>query len=316
MRQSGMTAIRRYSEIILGGNIFGWTVDESQSLKLLDYAFDHGLTSLDTADMYQTWVTGHKGGESEEIIGKWLHSKKDQRENIQIITKVGAPLSESKKGLSAKYIKQAAEASLKRLQTEYIDLYFSHYADPLIEPEETLRAYEDLLKEGKIRAIGASNFSPEQLEASLLASQQSNLPHYEYFQPGYNLVNRQTFEQQYLPLCEKFDLKVMTYYSLAAGFLTGKYRKLEQIEKSARKGMIMKYLNENSLNVLNVLDELAEKYHAQLSEISLAWLISKSFVMAPIASATTTAQMDSLLSAAKLQLSAEDLQRLNSVSSW
>lgn len=311
-----MTVSSGYSEIILGGNIFGWTVNESQSLKLLDYAFDHGLTSLDTADMYQTWVNGHKGGESEAIIGKWLHSKKDQREKIQIITKVGAPLSESKKGLSAQYIKQAAEASLKRLQTEYIDLYFSHYADPLIEPEETLRAYEDLLKEGKIRAIGASNFSPEQLEASLIASKNSNLPHYEYFQPGYNLVNRQTFEQQYLPLCEKYDLKVMTYYSLAAGFLTGKYRKLEQIKQSARKGMIIKYLNEHSLTVLQTLDELSIKYNAQISEIALAWLISKSVVLAPIASATTTTQMDSLFRATELKLTTEDLDSLNQISSW
>lgn len=311
-----MTANCGFSKIILGGNIFGWTVDEAQSLKLLDYAFDQGISSIDTADMYQTWVTGHQGGESELIMGKWLNRKKSQREQIQIITKVGAPLSESKKGLSAKYIKQAAEDSLQRLQTDYIDLYFSHYADPLIAPEETLRAYEDLLKEGKIRAIGASNFSPEQLEESLLASLQANLPRYEYFQPGYNLVNRHTFEMHYLPLCKKYNLNVMTYYSLAAGFLTGKYRKLEQIEQSARKGMIMKYLNENSLNVLHALDKLSEQYNAQLSEIALAWLMSKSFVTAPIASGTTKEQIDSLVLATQLQLTADDIQYLDRISIW
>lgn len=311
-----MTAGNGFSKIILGGNIFGWTVDEATSIKLLDYAFEHGICSIDTADMYQTWVTGHQGGESEAIMGKWLQSKKSQREHIQIITKVGAPLSETKKGLSAKYIKQAAEDSLQRLQTEYIDLYFSHYADPLTAPEETLRAYEDLLKEGKIRAIGASNFSSDQLEESLLESQRSNLPCYEYFQPGYNLVNRQSFEQQYLPLCEKYNLKVMTYYSLAAGFLTGKYRELEQIEKSVRKGMIMKYLNENSLNILNTLDELSEKYNTQMSEIALAWLMSKNFVTAPIASATTTSQIDSLLRATELKLESDDLQHLDRISIW
>lgn len=311
-----MTVNKDYSKIILGGNVFGWTVDQAKSLQLLDYALEHGIHSIDTADMYQTWVTGHRGGESEAIIGEWLKGKKSQRNQIQIITKVGAPLSDTEHGLSAKYIKQAAEASLRRLKTDYIDLYFSHYADPKTAPEETLRAYEDLLTQGKIRAIGASNFSPEQLEQSLLASHQSNLPQYEYFQPGYNLVNRQTFEHQYQPICEKHNLKVMTYYSLAAGFLTGKYRKLEQIEQSARKGMILKYLNENSLNVLKALDILAEKYGAQLSEISLAWLMSKPIVTAPIASATSEIQIDSLLNATQLQLADEDVLYLDRISFW
>ena len=300
-----------FSKIIFGGNVFGWTVDEQQSKQLLSYAFEKGISSIDTSDMYQTWVPGHKGGESETIIGKWLKENPLKRDQVQIITKVGAPLSTDKKGLSKQYIKQAIEDSLQRLNTEYVDAYLSHYPDPACPIEETLRAYEELLNEGKVRHIGASNHTPDELEAAIITAQDKGLPAYEIYQPGYNLADRSNYEENYLALCQKYRLKVITYYSLAAGFLSGKYRSLDEIEHSKRKGMLQKYFTPEGLNILKTLDQMTEKYQATHSELSLSWLLDQPSILAPIASATTLQQIDALAKAASIKLSAEDLELLN-----
>ncbi|RZG44720.1 aldo/keto reductase [Acinetobacter wuhouensis] len=305
-----------FSKIIFGGNVFGWTIDLEKSMALLDYALEHGISSIDTADMYSTWVEGHHGGESESVIGEWLKRTPSNREKITLITKVGAPLSETQKGLSKKYIKQAIEASLKRLNTDYLDVYLSHYPDPETPIEETLSTYAELLAEGKIRKIGASNYSSQQLTEALTVSQTLGLPKYEIFQPGYSLVERQEYETQYRPICEEYQLQVITYFSLAAGFLSGKYRNISQLEGSARKRQLEKYFSEQGLNILNTMDELKDKYQAELSEIALAWTIAQPTITAPIASATTIQQLSSLVKAMTLKLDTADIQQLSLVSQY
>ncbi|MPW44934.1 aldo/keto reductase [Acinetobacter guerrae] len=305
-----------FSKIIFGGNIFGWTVGQQQSFKLLDYALDHGINTIDTADMYSTWVEGHQGGESETVIGQWLQQTPSHRDKITLITKVGAPLTEDKKGLSKKYIKQAVEASLMRLNTDYLDVYLSHYPDENTRIEETLSAYADLIAEGKVIKIGASNYSGEQLQQALAISASQGLPKYEIFQPGYSLVEREQYETEYLPTCEANHLKVITYFSLAAGFLSGKYRHLEQLKQSARKRQLERYFNERGLNILNTMDQLKEKYQAELSEIALAWTMAQPRITAPIASATSTAQLDSFVKAMTLQLDSADIKWLSQVSQY
>ncbi|MBJ9984924.1 aldo/keto reductase [Acinetobacter sp. S40] len=306
----------QFSKIIFGGNVFGWTVDQQQSFKLLDYALEHGINTIDTADMYSTWVEGHQGGESETVIGQWLQQTPSNRDKITLITKVGAPLTEEKKGLSKKYIKQAVEASLKRLNTDYLDVYLSHYPDENTPIEETLSAYADLIAEGKVLKIGASNYSGEQLQQALSVSTAQGLPKYEIFQPGYSLVEREQYETEYLAICEANQLNVITYFSLAAGFLSGKYRHLEQLEHSARKRQLERYFNNRGLNILTTMDQLKEKYQAELSEIALAWTIAQPTITAPIASATSTAQLDSFVNAMKLQLDSADIEWLTQVSQY
>ncbi|WOE32239.1 MULTISPECIES: aldo/keto reductase [unclassified Acinetobacter] len=305
-----------FSKVIFGANVFGWTVDLEKSMSLLDYALAHGISSIDTADMYSNWVTGHRGGESETVIGEWLKRRPSNREKITIISKVGAPLSETEKGLSKKYIKQAIEASLKRLNIDYLDVYLSHYPDPATPIEETLMAYADLIQEGKILKIGASNYSPQQLEHALAVSQTQNLPKYEIFQPNYSLIKRQEYEIEYRPICEKNQLKVITYFSLAAGFLSGKYRDISQLEGSARKRQLEHYFSEQGLNILRSMDELKDKYQAELSEIALAWTIAQPSITAPIASATSIQQLSSLVKAMTLQLDIADIERLSQVSHY
>lgn len=305
-----------FSKIIFGGNVFGWTVNLEQSLSLLDYALEHGIHTIDTADMYSTWVEGHVGGESETVIGEWLKRRPSNREQTILITKVGAPLGDHKKGLSKRYIKQAVEASLKRLNTDYIDVYLSHYPDPETPIEETLTAYADLIREGKVLKIGASNYSTQQLEEALHVSQTHGLPKYEIFQPGYSLVERRQYETEYQPICEKHHLSVITYFSLAAGFLSGKYRDISQLESSARKRQLEQYFSEQGLNILKTMDELKDKYQAELAEIALAWIIAQNSIAAPIASATSLTQLDSLIKAMSLKLQTEDVTLLNKVSQY
>lgn len=311
-----MTKDVNFSKIIFGANIFGWTVDTAQSMFLLDYSLEHGINTIDTADMYSTWVEGHKGGESEAIIGEWLKRTPSNREKITLITKVGAPLSNDKKGLSKKYIKQAIEDSLKRLNTEYLDVYMSHYPDESTPIEETLGAYAELIQEGKIIKLGASNYSGRQLQQALNVSSAKGLPKYEIFEPGYSLVEREQYETEYKNICVNNDLQVITFFSLAAGFLSGKYRELSQLEGSARKRQLEKYFNDRGLDILKAMDQLKEKYHAELSEIALAWTIAQPSITAPIASATSTAQIDSLLNAMQLKMDESDLAFLTKVSQY
>ena len=296
------------SPFALGGNVFGWTVDESGSFQILDEFAGSGFNLIDTADVYSTWVRGHSGGESESIIGRWLKSR-NNRKNLVICTKVGKPMGPGKTGLSAKYIRQAVEDSLRRLQTDYIDLYQSHDDDPKTPMEETLSTYTELIREGKIRAVGASNFVADRLARSLSVSKAHNYARYESLQPAYNLYDR-SIEKDLQPLCEKEGIGIISYYALASGFLTGKYRTEADLNKSVRGKGIAKYLDVKGMNILALLDKLAEKYSSTPSTIALAWLMTRPAVVAPIASATNTDQLKDLLKSVEIRLDAEDLNLL------
>lgn len=300
--------------LVLGGNVFGWTVDKETSFALLDGFADAGFNTIDTADMYSAWVPGNQGGESEAIIGEWLNKDRSRREKMIIITKVGAPLGEVRTGLSEKHILNAAEASLRRLRTDYIDVYFSHFPDDQTPQEETLRAYEKLIQQGKVRVIGASNYSVEQLKEAFRVSADANLPRYEVLQPEYNLYDRASYEGELRDLALKEGLGVITYYSLASGFLTGKYRGKEDLGKSVRGGGVEKYLDARGLRILDALDKVAEAQNAQLAEVALAWIIAREGVTAPIASATSMEQLQSLIRSAHLKLSSENMTVLNEAS--
>lgn len=298
-----------------GGNVFGWTTDEAMSFRLLDQFVDAGFDFIDTADVYSAWVPGHKGGESEEVLGRWFR-KSGKRDKIVLATKVGAPMSPEKKGLKAAYIAQAVEDSLRRLQTDRIDLYQSHYDDPTTPVEETLRAYDKLVKAGKVRIIGASNFTPARLKESLDFSAKNNLPRYETLQPEYNLVERPKFEGELQDLCVKEEVGVIPYFSLAAGFLTGKYRNEQDLSKSVRGPRTAgKYLQSaHGPKVLAALDKVATAHKATCAQVALAWLMSRKGLTAPIASATTPEQLNELLGAVKLSLSATDIAELDAAS--
>lgn len=300
--------------LVFGGNVFGWTADQATSFALLDRFVDAGLNAVDTADVYSRWAPGNHGGESETIIGNWLKATPSRRDQLVLITKVGAPFAPDKKGLSAKYILAAAEDSLRRLQTDHIDLYLSHYADPGTPIEETLRAYETLIQQGKVRAIGSSNYDVAQLRAALDASAQKNLPRYEVHQPEYNLYDRAGFEAGLRDLCLEQGVGVITYYSLASGFLSGKYRSQADLQKSVRGTSIGKYLDARGMRILAALDAVAAARQATPAEVSLAWLIACNGVTAPIASATSIQQVDSLIRATRLALSAEEIQLLDQAS--
>lgn len=302
------------SPIVLGGNVFGWTLDEAQSRRLLDASLDAGLTSIDTADLYSAWASGNSGGESECIIGNWLASRSGERDRITLFTKVGAELSPTRKGLSRHWISQAVEDSLRRLRTDYIDLYFSHYPDPETPHEETLRAYEELIRAGKVRAIGASNFSSEQLRAARASADQAGLPAYSALQVEYNLYDRARCEADDLPLAAEQGCVVTTYFSLASGFLTGKYRRLADLGDSARREDLEKYFDDRGMRILAALDAEAERLDAAPGEVALAWLRHQPGVTAPIASATSEAQLASLVRASRLTLDAEGLARLDAAS--
>lgn len=300
--------------LVFGTNVFGWTTDEAMTFRLLDYFTEQGFNAIDTADVYSKWVPGHVGGESEVAIGKWL-KQSGKRDQIILATKVGAELAVDKKGLSKKYILKAAEASLKRLNTEYIDLYQSHYDDLETPVEETLEAYDSLIKAGKVRIIGASNFSVDRLKESLQIGRENNLPLYQTFQPEYNLYDRLDFEKHIRPVTLENNLSVISYFSLASGFLTGKYRNLADVKESKRAGFVEKYLTDRGLNLLKALDEVSAKHQTGLGTIALAWVIQQPGITAPIASATNLDQLADLIKATAITLDPQDISLLSSASS-
>ncbi len=310
LRRLGKTGLS-VAPIVFGGNVFGWTADEKTSFDILDAFFDAGFNTIDTADVYSAWVPGNKGGDSEEIIGKWLKQNKIARDKAVIITKVGSEMDPGKKGLKEQYILQAVEASLKRLQTDYIDLYLSHWPDAETPYEETLGAFAKLKQQGKIRAIGCSNLDASQLQSSFDAAEKAGLPRYDVIQPEYNLYDRAPFEGPLADLCVKEDIGVITYFSLAAGFLSGKYRSKADTEGKARGGKAAGYLDDKGLKILAALDTVAAETGAKPAEIALAWLLRKKGVTAPIASATSLSQLDSLTKSATLALSDEAMALLD-----
>ncbi len=310
LRRLGKTGLS-VAPIVFGGNVFGWTADEKTSFNILDAFFDAGFNTIDTADVYSAWVPGNKGGDSEEIIGKWLKQNKVARDKAVIITKVGSEMGPGKKGLKEQYILEAVEASLKRLQTDYIDLYLSHWPDAETPYEETLGAFAKLKQQGKIRAIGCSNLDATQLQASFDAAEKAGLPRYDVIQPEYNLYDRAPFEGPLADLCVKEDIGVITYFSLAAGFLSGKYRSKADTEGKARGGKAAGYLDDKGLKILAAFDTVATETGAKPAEIALAWLLRKKGVTAPIASATSLSQLDSLTKSATLALSDEAMALLD-----
>jgi aryl-alcohol dehydrogenase-like predicted oxidoreductase len=299
--------------VMFGGNVFGWTADVAMSFKLLDALMEAGLNAIDTADVYSRWLPGHTGGESEAIIGTWLKERRN-RDKVIIATKVGMDLGPGKSGLSKARIKYAVEVSLIRLQTDYIDLYQAHKDDEATPLEETLSAFGNLIKEGKVRAIGASNYTAPRLKEALETSARLGLPRYESLQPHYNLVERATFEDELGPLCLEENIGVINYYALAAGFLTGKYRSEADFANKARGGAVKTYLNPKGLGVLAALDEEAARLQASPAQLALAWLIARPEVTAPIASATNLAQLEELVKASVLKLDAQAIAALDKAS--
>lgn len=301
------------SPLAFGGNVFGWTVDELTSFKLLDAFVSSGFNFIDTADVYSKWAPGNKGGESEIILGKWL-KRSGNRKKVIIATKVGMEMGPNKKGLSRGYILRAVEDSLRRLQTDYIDLYQAHTDDPETPLEETLEAFAQLIKLGKVRAIGASNYSAQRLSHALQVSEQHGYPSYQNLQPLYNLYDRADYETRLERLCREKGLGVIPYFSLASGFLTGKYRSKDDLSKSPRGQLVKKYLNERGFQILHALDRVAEQLNSTPAIVSLAWLISRPSVTAPIASATNIEQLNGLIEATKLSLDHSQVELLNQAS--
>lgn len=296
-----------------GGNVFGWSADENTSFQLLDAFTDNGFNLIDTADVYSRWVPGNKGGESETIIGKWL-KQSGRRSEVLIATKVGADMGEGVNTSSA-YIIKSVEASLQRLQTDYIDLYQTHYDNTDTPVEETLEAYATLIKAGKVRAVGASNMTAARLEESLKAGGHNGMARYDTFQPEYNLYDRAGFEKTYMPLCEQYGLGVISYYSLASGFLSGKYRSEADIAKSKARGQkALSYLNDRGLRILAALDAVAARYDSTTAGVSLAWLLTRPTIAAPIASATSVAQLQDIIKGVRLKLDADAVNMLNEAS--
>jgi aryl-alcohol dehydrogenase-like predicted oxidoreductase len=311
-RKLGNTGLE-ISSLALGGNVFGWTIDEPMSFRIFDAFIAAGFNFIDTADMYSKWVPGNKGGESETIIGNWL-KKSGKRSEVVLATKVGMEMGPDEKGLSAAYIFQALENSLKRLQTDHIDLYQAHKDDRDTPLEETLEALGKLIKEGKVIAIGASNYSGPRLSQALEVSKKHGLPAYQTLQPEYNLYDRADYEKNLEPICVANGLGVISYFSLASGFLSGKYRSEADLSKSQRGGGVKKYLNERGLRILKALDEIARKYNSTPARVALAWLIARPSITAPIASATTLEQLKDLIEATKLQLDQTSIEMLSKAS--
>ncbi|MCD2184132.1 aldo/keto reductase [Rhizobium sp. GN54] len=297
--------------LVFGGNVFGWTADEKTSFALLDAFTDAGFNAIDTADVYSSWVPGNKGGESETIIGNWLRQSGRARDSVVLITKVGSDMGQGHRDLSRKWIMEAVEASLKRLKTDHIDLYLSHWPDDRTPYEETLEAHAALVKAGKVRAFGASNLDAAQLQASSAAADGAGLPRYAALQPEYNLYDRDGFEGPLAELCARENIGVITYFSLAHGFLSGKYRSVADTEGAARGGSVAGYLDAKGLRILAALDKVSAETGAKPAEIALAWLMAKPAVTAPIASATNLDQLKSLAKSASLTLSADHMAALD-----
>jgi aryl-alcohol dehydrogenase-like predicted oxidoreductase len=297
----------------LGGNVFGWTADEATSFAILDRFVERGFDFIDTADVYSRWAPGHVGGESETVIGRWLAARPGVRERIVLATKVGMDLGDAGKGLSAQHIERACEASLRRLRTDRIDLYQSHLDDASVPLEETLRAHDRLIGAGKVRVIGASNYSAARLADALRVSAAAGLPRYECLQPDYSLAER-GYEAELEPLCRAEQIGVIGYFSLAAGFLTGKYRSAQDAAGRPRENRVGKYLNPRGLALLEILDGVAKGHGASPAQVALAWIMARPGITAPIASATSVAQLDELLGAADLTLTGEAVARLDEAS--
>ena len=303
--------------LAFGANVFGWTVDEPTALRLLDTFVDHGFNLVDTADVYSKWAPGNSGGESETVIGHWLAQGAGRRDKVVLATKVGMEMPGGRKGLSRAYIAQAAEESLRRLKTDHIDLYQAHAEDPLTPIDETLEAFSRLARDGKVRAIGASNYSAESLDKAEQAAKSAGVPRYETLQPGYNLYSRQDYEQNLAPTAQRLGLGVIPYYGLAAGFLTGKYRTEADLAQSQRgAGIKARYMNERGMRILDALDRAAKSKKAKCSQVALAWLMSRPTITAPIASATTIAQLRELMAAAELSLDEATLAPLDEASAY
>lgn len=298
--------------IMLGANVYGWTLGEAESLRQLDSAHDAGLTFIDTADVYSRWVPGHTGGESERIIGKWLAAS-GKRANVVVATKVGMDMGEGRQGLNPAYIEEAVEASLRRLQTDYIDLYQSHRDDETVPLEDTLGAYQKLIDQGKVRYIGASNYTGARLREAMETSARTGLVAYSTLQPHYNLVERAGYESDLAPVVAEYGLAVVPYFSLAAGFLTGKYRTPEDAAHKPRGTAVGKYINERGLRVVAALEAVAARLNSSMAAVALAWLIAKPGIT-PIASATSDAQLKELVAAATLTLDAAAIAQLNQAS--
>jgi len=301
--------------VAFGGNVFGWTIGEQQSFEILDAFIAAGFNFIDTADVYAYWKEGNTGGESETIIGRWMASR-GNRDKIILATKVGSGNREHGKDISGSYIIKTVEESLARLKTDYIDLYQTHWDVEDTPVEETLAAYQQLIEQGKVRYIGASNLSPARLEESLKASEREGLPRYETFQPHYNLYEREVFEKELEQICLDHELGVINYWALAAGFLTGKYRSEQDLAQSPRGEGVRQYLDERGFRILKALDEVAARQESVPATVALAWLLARPSVTAPIASATSLRQLDTLIKAPELSLSPDDLSLLDQASAW
>ncbi len=301
--------------IVFGGNVFGWTLNEKESFEILDAVVDLGINTIDTADVYSRWAEGNSGGESETIIGKWMKAR-GNRDRVNIITKVGGNLGQGQRDISKSYILREVEESLRRLQVDEIDLYFTHWDDEKTPVEETLGAYQKLMKAGKVRNIGASNMSAVRLKESLEASAKNGLPRYEVFQPGYNLYDREKFEKGVQPICEKNGLGVISYYALASGFLTGKYRSEEDFSKSERGSGVKKYLDERGKKILKALDQISLTRAISQAGVALAWLIQNPKVTAPIASATSKSQLKAFTEAMQTELTDGEVSLLTKASEY
>ncbi len=313
-RQLGNTGIE-IVPLVFGGNVFGWTADEETSFALLDSWVDHGFNGIDTANVYSTWVLGHQGGESEAILGKWI-ARSGKRDKVIIATKVGMEMPGEGKGLKKNYIMEQAEKSLRRLQTDVINLYQSHKDDEGTPFEETLEAYAQLLKDGKVRAIGASNYNGARLSAAMEAAKKAGLPAYQTLQPNYNLHDRQDYETDLAPVAEKYGLGVIPYFSLASGFLTGKYQTLEDTEGQNRGSRVRKYFDERGKKILKALKQVSQETGVEQASIALAWSMAQPTITAPIASATSIKQMDALFAAVELKLSETQLKQLDDASAY
>jgi aryl-alcohol dehydrogenase-like predicted oxidoreductase len=311
-RQLGKTGLE-IAPLVFGGNIFGWTVDQATSFKLLDAFVAAGFNSVDTADMYSKWVPGHTGGESEIIIGEWM-KRSGNRNKVIVATKVGMDMGDGKKGLSKSHILRSAEDTLRRLQTDYIDLFQSHIDDLDTPLEETLGAYAELMKQGKVRAIGASNHKAERLTAALETSRKSGLPAYQTLQPNYSLIERAEYESNLEPVCKKEGLGVINYFPLAGRFLSGKYRSEKDAAGKPRARNVTKHLNERGFRILAALDQVAKNYNATPARISLAWLLARPSITAPIVSATNLEQLRDLISSVDLALDRDSIEFLNQAS--
>ncbi len=300
--------------IAFGGNVFGWTADEKISFDILSKFSESDFNFIDTADVYSRWASG-VGGESETIIGKWM-KQKGNRSKVIIATKGGMDMGQGKTDVTKKYLIKAAEDSLKRLQTDYIDLYQTHKDDETVPVEEALEAYAQLIKEGKVRYVGASNFTPKRLSAALIASEKNGLPRYVTLQPLYNLCEREVFEKELEPLCVKNNIAVLNYFALAVGFLTGKYRAKEDLSKSIRGDRVEQYLNPKGLGILKALDEVALQHSSTCASVAIAWLLHRPSVTAPIASATSLQQLDSLIKSVEIKLTPQEISLLDEASKW